>query len=235
MFARANRPDTLTALTVNVDNAETRELCTRVGELDVDVPLTVIESPYREITRPVIDYIKRRRKGGPRDVINVYIPEYVVGRWWENLLHNQSSLRLKGRLLFEPGVMVTSVPWQLHSSAQRDLARVNMFQAKFEEASTVPPRASYVRRRVSSAARSCSRKFGARPTPRKPTICGCIWRSCGASSKTTRHARCTYSPRPAWATALSSEFLALAIAPTNWQPIVGILAGPRNAFGDMRF
>jgi hypothetical protein len=69
-------------------------------------------------------YIKQLRRSGPRDVVNVYIPEYVVGHWWENLLHNQSSLRLKGRLLFEPSVMVTSVPWQLHSSAQRDLTRV---------------------------------------------------------------------------------------------------------------
>ena len=124
MFARANRPDTLTALTVNVDDAETRALVREWEELDVDIPLKVIESPYREITRPVVAYIKKQRQSGPRDVVNVYIPEYVVGRWWENLLHNQSSLRLKGRLLFEPGVMVTSVPWQLHSSAHRDLARV---------------------------------------------------------------------------------------------------------------
>ena len=124
MFAKATRPDTLTALTVNVDIAETRALVHEWEELNVDVPLKVIESPYREITRPVVDYIKKQRKSGPRDVVNVYIPEYVVGRWWENVLHNQSSLRLKGRLLFESGVMVTSVPWQLHSSAHRDLARV---------------------------------------------------------------------------------------------------------------
>ena len=57
------------------------------------------------------------RRQSPRDVVNVYIPEYVVGHWWENLLHNQSALRLKGRLLFTPGVMVTNVPWQLRSSA----------------------------------------------------------------------------------------------------------------------
>jgi hypothetical protein len=50
----------------------------------------------------------------------VLIPEYVVGHWWEHLLHNQSALRLKGRLLFTPGVMVTSVPWQLASSAARE-------------------------------------------------------------------------------------------------------------------
>jgi hypothetical protein len=76
----------------------------------------VVESPYREITKPVLDYVKRVRTDNPRDVVTVFIPEYVVGRWWEQFLHNQSALRLKGRLLFQPGVMVTSVPWQLASS-----------------------------------------------------------------------------------------------------------------------
>jgi hypothetical protein len=51
-------------------------------------------------------------------VITIYIPEYVVGHWWENLLHNQSALRLEGRRLYTPGVMVTSIPWLL-DSAQR--------------------------------------------------------------------------------------------------------------------
>jgi hypothetical protein len=124
LFAKATRPDTLTALTVNIDDSDTRALLREWEELDVNIPLKVLESPYREITRPVIDYVKQLRRTGPRDVVNVYIPEYVVGRWWENLLHNQSSLRLKGRLLFEPDVMVTSVPWQLQSSEHRDLARV---------------------------------------------------------------------------------------------------------------
>jgi hypothetical protein len=67
----------------------------------------------------VLDYVRKLRRRSPRDVITVFIPEYVVGRWWEHLLHNQSALRLKGRLLFQPGVMVTSVPWQLHSSDRR--------------------------------------------------------------------------------------------------------------------
>jgi hypothetical protein len=124
MFARATNPDTMTALTVKVDDVDTRKLVEDWENLTVDVPLKVVESPYREITRPVIDFIKRLRKSGPRDVINVYIPEYVVGRWLENLLHNQSSWRLKGRLLFEPNVMVTSVPWQLRSSERRDLSRI---------------------------------------------------------------------------------------------------------------
>ncbi len=53
-------------------------------------------------------------------MVTVFIPEYVVGHWWEQILHNQSALRLKGRLLFTPGVMVTSVPWQLSSPAELD-------------------------------------------------------------------------------------------------------------------
>ncbi|MFZ2174394.1 MAG: APC family permease [Rhodococcus sp. (in: high G+C Gram-positive bacteria)] len=122
-FARATRPDTIVALTVNVDDSDTRLLHKEWDDHNVSIPLTVIESPYREITRPVVDYVKRIRRTSPRDVVAVYIPEYVVGRWWENLLHNQSSLRLKGRLLFEPGVMVISVPWQLHSTGHRDLTR----------------------------------------------------------------------------------------------------------------
>ncbi len=61
---------------------------------------------------------RARRGQSPRDVVTVFIPEYVVGHWWEQLLHNQSALRLKARLLFKPGVMVTSVPWQLRSSAR---------------------------------------------------------------------------------------------------------------------
>ena len=123
-FARATRPDTLTAITVNVDDAETRALRRQWEQRDRKVPLKVVESPYREITRPVVAYVKNLRRLSPRDAVCVYIPEYVVGRWWENLLHNQSSLRLKGRLLFEPGIMVVSVPWQLQSTYRRDLQRV---------------------------------------------------------------------------------------------------------------
>ena len=58
-------------------------------------------------------------------MVTVFIPEYVVGKWWENLLHNQSALRIKGRLLFEPGVMVTSVPYQLASTSTKDLDRLD--------------------------------------------------------------------------------------------------------------
>ncbi|MEU0516682.1 APC family permease [Streptosporangium sp. NPDC006007] len=115
-YARATRPSTLEAVTVGVEGEEARLLQEEWERRGIPVPLKMLDSPYREITRPILDYVKSLRRRSPRDVVTVYIPEYVVGRWWEHLLHNQSALRLKGRLLFQPGVMVTSVPWQLHSS-----------------------------------------------------------------------------------------------------------------------
>jgi amino acid transporter len=115
-YARATRPDALEAVTVSVDDTETRQLVRSWEDSDISVPLKVIASPYREITRPILDYVKRVSKESPRTVVTVFLPEYVVGHWWEHVLHNQSALRLKGRLLFMPGVMVTSVPWQLNSS-----------------------------------------------------------------------------------------------------------------------
>ncbi|MBU8827410.1 APC family permease [Mycolicibacterium goodii] len=122
-YARATRPDVLEAITVSVDDAETRALVHEWEDSDVAVPLKVIASPYREITRPVLDYVKRITKESPRTVVTVFIPEYVVGHWWEQILHNQSALRLKGRLLFMPNVMVTSVPWQLNSSERLKAVR----------------------------------------------------------------------------------------------------------------
>jgi amino acid transporter len=119
-FARATRPDALTALTVNVDDAETRGLQADWERYDIPVPLTVLESPYREITRPVVDYVRAIRRQSPRELVVVFVPQYVVGHWWENVLHNQSALRLRARLQFQPGVMITTVPWQLESSFGRE-------------------------------------------------------------------------------------------------------------------
>ena len=115
-YAHASHPDVLEALTVEVDRAESRALAAQWEDAGIDVPLTTLNSPYREITRPVVSYVRGIERDSPHDVISVFIPEYVVGHWWENLLHNQTALWLKSRLLFTPGVMVISVPWQLSSS-----------------------------------------------------------------------------------------------------------------------
>lgn len=101
---------------MSVDPVATNKLLEEWDERNLDVPLKVLHSPYREVVRPVVDYAQAIRRANPRGVVAVYIPEYVVGRWWEQFLHNQTALRLKTRLLFSPGVMVISVPYQLRSS-----------------------------------------------------------------------------------------------------------------------
>jgi hypothetical protein len=115
-FAKATRPNVLEAVYVGVDPKATTALLTEWDERHLDIPLKVLHSPYREVVRPIVEYAQAIRKASPRGVVAVFIPEYVVGRWWEQILHNQTALRLKGRLLFSPGVMVISVPYQLQSS-----------------------------------------------------------------------------------------------------------------------
>ncbi|HZK35915.1 MAG TPA: APC family permease, partial [Aeromicrobium sp.] len=115
-YARVSRPNSIEALTVEFDPEETAALLGKWESLGIPIPLKVIDSPYRELVRPVVRYVRELRKASPRDVVTVYIPEYVVGHWWEQLLHNHTALRLKSRLLFSPGVMVTSVAYQLSSS-----------------------------------------------------------------------------------------------------------------------
>ncbi|HET9420358.1 MAG TPA: APC family permease [Nocardioides sp.] len=129
-FAKASRPNVLEGVYVAADPVETSKLLDDWEERNTGVPLKVLHSPYRELVKPIVDYATEIRRANPRGVVAVYIPEYVVGRWWEQLLHNQTALRLKGRLLFTPGVMVTSVPYQLRSSeiarerGERDSHRV---------------------------------------------------------------------------------------------------------------
>jgi amino acid transporter len=115
-FAKATRPNVLEAVYVSTSPEDTNKLLEEWDQRRIDVPLKVLHSPYRELVRPIVEYATEIKQANPRGVVAVYIPEYVVGRWWEQLLHNQTALRLKGRLLFTPGVMVTSVPYQLRSS-----------------------------------------------------------------------------------------------------------------------
>jgi hypothetical protein len=115
-YAKATRPNVLEAVLVDADSVAASQIMEEWDERRIDVPLKVLYSPYREIIRPIVQYVRSIRDANPRGVVAVYIPEYVVGRWWEQTLHNQTALRLKSRLLFTPGVMVISVPYQLHSS-----------------------------------------------------------------------------------------------------------------------
>ena len=129
-YARATRPSTLVALTVRTNPVETAQLMDEWNARGIPVPLTVLDSPYRDITRPALEHIARVRRESPRDVVAVFIPEYIVEHWWEQALHNKSALRLKAALLFQPGVMVISVPWRFHpgdtaSPASGEIAQVD--------------------------------------------------------------------------------------------------------------
>jgi amino acid transporter len=117
-FARASRPDVLEAVTMATDEQDTRELQAAWEQRGIPVPLKVLEAPYRDLLRPLTDYIQRLRRDKPRAVIAVYIPEYITSRWWQNLLHNQSALRIKTRLFFTPGVVVINVPYHLGVDSQ---------------------------------------------------------------------------------------------------------------------
>ena len=115
-YAAATRPARLEAVTVDVEKDDTSALQAEWVRRGIPIELKSLASPYREVTRPVVDYVRSIRSGNPRDLVVVYIPQYVLGHWWEQILHNQSALRLRTRLLFTPGVMVSLVPWQLVSS-----------------------------------------------------------------------------------------------------------------------
>jgi len=119
-YAKASRATSLMGVTISVDDEEARELMKAWRKEDFGIPLRVIASPYREITQPFIRYVADLRTENPRDVVAVYIPDYVVGNWWERLLHNQTTLLIRTRLHYMSGVMVISVPYQLRSSRQRE-------------------------------------------------------------------------------------------------------------------
>lgn len=119
-YARAGRPSTIEALTVNNDRAALEIVKKRWYALGIPVPLSVIDSPYRDTVDAVVSYIRRRRKKSPRDILVVYLPEFVVEHWWQRLLHRRTVRRLKQALLHEPGVMTATVPWAMHEDEVYD-------------------------------------------------------------------------------------------------------------------
>jgi hypothetical protein len=101
------------AVYVTIDAVATehlREQWTRWGQ---EVPLIVLESPYRSLMEPLLEYIGEVRTASPDDYVTVVLPEFVPARWWHHLFHNQRALLIKGALLFQPNTVVTSVPFHL--------------------------------------------------------------------------------------------------------------------------
>ncbi len=90
-------------------------------EKEIGVPLRILESPYREFSAPLIQYLQEHRDKNDKERISVYMPKLVVGHWWEHILHNHRAGRIRKQLMYVRGVMVTLVPWRLESAEYKDL------------------------------------------------------------------------------------------------------------------
>jgi hypothetical protein len=112
-YARAIAPEHVEAVYVDFDEEATAKLREKWERWGAGIKLVVLPSPYRELTRPLLRYIARLERKNDNDMVTVLLPEFVPAKWWQHLLHNQSSLMLKGALLFKEGVIVTSVPYHL--------------------------------------------------------------------------------------------------------------------------
>ena len=112
-YAKSLHPNHLVAVTVVSDEDEQERVERAWVHFGLDVPLEIVYSPYRELTRPIMRYVDELDARWENDIITVLIPEFVVKHWWGHLLHNQSALVLKGRLLFRKGTVVTSIPYHV--------------------------------------------------------------------------------------------------------------------------
>jgi amino acid transporter len=115
-YAIAARHESVEAVHVSIDEAETQRLQEQWLEQNIEVPLRVIESPYRDISLPLIKYIRSRREEHGSEVITIYTPLFIVGHWWEALLHNHKGRRIRHKLMLVHGVVIALVPWLLDSS-----------------------------------------------------------------------------------------------------------------------
>jgi amino acid transporter len=109
-YAKSLRPDFLHAVSVAYDAEQASRIREQWERFDLDIPLDVVDSPFREINEPVLEYLDEIDARWSSDVVTVIIPELVVRHWWQQVLHNQTALWLKVRLLFREGTVVTSVP-----------------------------------------------------------------------------------------------------------------------------
>ncbi len=112
-YAKSLAPNHLVAVTVVSDDDERDRIERQWAERNIEVPLEIVYSPYRELSRPILRFVDELDARFENDIISVVIPEFVVRHWWGHLLHNQSALFLKGRLLFRKGTVVTSVPYHV--------------------------------------------------------------------------------------------------------------------------
>src|SRR5215212_1769826 len=111
-YARSISPN-VTAVHITDDEAEIEQMRESWKALGSDIPMVIIESPYRSLVGPLLAYLDEIDRQRPDDTLTVVLPEFIARHWWEQILHNQTALRIKAALLFRPGTVVTSVPYHL--------------------------------------------------------------------------------------------------------------------------
>jgi hypothetical protein len=111
-YAKAISPN-VTAITVDIDPTATSRLRMQWQEWAGDVPLVVLDSPYRSVLLPVLNYIDQMEKQREGAYMTIILPEFIPAKWWQHLLHNQTALLIKGALLFRRGKVAISIPYHL--------------------------------------------------------------------------------------------------------------------------
>jgi hypothetical protein len=112
-YARSLAPDRLYAFSVASEPEEAEKIQHQWEAHGLDIPLRILSSPYRDLSGPVLAELDALDAENDHDIITVVLPEFVLTRWWEQLLHNQTALVLKGRLLFRRNTVVVSVPYHI--------------------------------------------------------------------------------------------------------------------------
>ena len=105
-------------MSVVADQAEEERIIRQWRASGLPIPLTILSAPYRDITQVIVQHVRSQRRRSPREMVVVYVPQFLVSHWWENVLHNQTALRLRQALLRIPGVVLTLVPWKLGEDSQ---------------------------------------------------------------------------------------------------------------------
>jgi len=124
-YALSSRHTQLDAVHVAVDPERAKEFEREWKAYGIEVPLRIIESPYREFAKPMIEFLEKHRAANGSERISVYLPKFVVGHWWEHIFHNHRANRIRKQLMYIRGVMVTLVPWRLESAD-----KVNLFERR---------------------------------------------------------------------------------------------------------
>jgi hypothetical protein len=122
-YALSSRHTHLEAIHIAVDPAEAKAFAKqwKKYEKELGLPLRIIESPYRDFSAPLIEFLAAHRAANGSERISVYLPKYVVGHWWEHIFHNHRASRIRKQLMYMRGVMVTLVPWRFESAEYKDI------------------------------------------------------------------------------------------------------------------